>query len=269
LQSSGVPIVEYEDAAVKSFLQQQRQYHDSISAAQNQKQNYPYNADKQKNGARTKPLTPFSFDPNAMTFPDWKKLGFTDKEAQQIQNYQAKGGYFKEKIDLKKLYCVTEEDYKLLEPYIHITLQQKEGIPKEAKPILNVKQELNATDSIQLQKIPGIGIKTASRIIQYREKLGGYVHIDQLKEVYGIDSARFLQIATYLLVNPNHIRKININTASIKELVQHPYIDYSLAKSIVVHRQNKGNYRQVEDIKQAVHFYDELYSKIAIYLCTE
>jgi competence ComEA-like helix-hairpin-helix protein len=262
--------IESENLAVELFLQQQKHYQDSIQFARNQRISYANNSYSQKKAVERKKLTPFSFDPNAMTFNDWKRLGFTEKQAQQITNYQSKGGYFYEKIDLKKIYCITEEDYQTLEPYIRITPKEK-WQTKERKTELPTfsKIELNKTDSIELQKIPGIGQKTASRIIKYREKLGGFTNTHQLKEVYGVDSSRFLQISPYLFVNADYIKKININKATVKELVHHPYIEYYFAVSIVNYRQKNGNYKNIADIKQAVHFYDELYQKIAPYLSVE
>jgi len=255
---------------VLSFIQQQQKYEDSISSVRNQKNQYANNIYDRRENLTRRQLTPFSFDPNRMDFPNWKRLGFTDKEAQQIVNFQSKGGKFFQKSDLKKLYCISDDDYQLLEPYIEIhSAQTSKPETTKAKSFSYTQLELNTTDSIELQKIPGIGQKTASRIIQYREKLGGFIHLQQLEEVYAIDSNRFLQIEPYLYVDKSKVKKININKAEIKELVRHPYVEYYVAKSIVVHRQNYGKYKSVEDIKKAVHFYDELYQKIVPYLEVE
>ena len=256
--------------AVSLFLQQQQQAEDSISLAKNQRNHHANNIYDRRENLNRRQLTPFSFDPNTMNFSDWKRMGFTDKEAQQISNFQSKGGKFFQKTDLKKLYCVSDDDYQVLEPYIEIySAQTSKPTTTRTTSFSYVQLDINTVDSVELQKIPGIGQKTASRIVQYREKLGGFVHLNQLKEVYAIDSNRFLQIEPYLYADKTKIKKININKAEIKELVRHPYIEYYLAKSIVVHRQNYGKYNSVEDIKKAVHFYDELYQKIIPYLEVE
>jgi competence ComEA-like helix-hairpin-helix protein len=263
-------LIESENLAVELFLQQQKHYQDSLLEARSKKRTYANNPYYRKEESEKKKLTPFPFNPNTMTFNDWKRLGFTEKQVQQITNYQSKGGYFYDKTDLKKLYSITEEDYQILEPYIQITPKQKQETKESKKESYTLsKIELNETDSFELQKIPGIGQKTAARIVQYREKLGGFVNLNQLKEVYAIDSSRFLQISPYLSVNSVRIRKININQTTIKELIKHPYIDYYLAKSIVVHREKHGNYTDVKEIKQAVKLYDELYRKIIPYLSVE
>ncbi len=266
VQTSGEPS-QMNHQAVQEFLSMQQQHHDSVLMARKQQNFYTGYPQEWKNSSSPRRLTPFAFDPNVMTFSDWKRMGFTEKEAQQIINFQSKGGRFFQKSDFKKLYCVSDEDYQLLEPYIQIASNEKpEQKWESTKALPHVKLNLNDVDSVQLQKIPGIGQKTASRIVRYREKLGGFVHIHQLKEVYAIDSSRFLQVEPYLFVDKENIKKLNINELDIKELIKHPYIDYYLAKSIVVHRQNHGKYNSVEDIKKAVHLYDELYQKIVPYL---
>ena len=269
VQTSG-EVTQTNPQAVEEFLSMQQKYHDSVLLVRQQRNFYSDSPKEWKKHASPRKLTPFIFDPNVMTFSDWKRMGFTEKEAQQIVNYQSKGGRFFQKSDFNKLYCVSDEDYLLLEPYIQITPKEKPEQKWESTKVAPyAKLDLNIIDSIQLRQIPGIGQKTANRIVDYREKLGGFINIQQLREVYAIDSSRFLQIKPYLFVDKTNIKKLNINKLEIKELIKHPYVDYYLAKAIVVYRQNYGKYNSVEDIKKAVHFYDELYQKIVPYLCVE
>ncbi|MBK6345078.1 MAG: helix-hairpin-helix domain-containing protein [Bacteroidales bacterium] len=65
-------------------------------------------------------ITPFIFDPNTLEKKDWIKMGFTEKQASGIVRYREKGGMFRKKEDLKKLYAVTEDVYCILEPFISI-----------------------------------------------------------------------------------------------------------------------------------------------------
>jgi competence ComEA-like helix-hairpin-helix protein len=257
-----------ENPAIDSFLQQQQQYSDSVRASY--RKDFPWENVYGKKGKQV--FTPFHFCPDTMKIKDWQRLGFSEKQALQIEKYLSKGGKFVKKEDFKKLYCVSEETYQLLEPYIHISSSKKEN-ERQEKPNLAVKSipklELNEADSIDLLKISGIGAKIASQIISYRSKLGGFVHIDQLKEVKFIDEERFTKIAPYLQVNNANIKKINVNEASISLLVKHPYIDYYLAKSIVNQRDKKGKYASLEEMKKALLIHDELYQKIAPYLRVE
>ncbi|MCL2132405.1 MAG: helix-hairpin-helix domain-containing protein [Lentimicrobiaceae bacterium] len=260
---------EMDMADLEIFLQQQQHHRDSILSTKKWKNTSKNNYYNTKQSFKKKTLNPFPFDPNTLPFSGWVKLGFTEKQAQQILNYNSKGGYFHEKTDLKKMYSITDEDYQVLENYIYIT--RKEKTKKEEKPLLYSfqKVEINTADSFGLQKIRGIGPKTASQIIKYREKLGGYVAVNQLLEIHIIDSVRFLKISPYLQIDTASVRKININNASIKDLIHHPYIDYYLAKSIVVYRQKHGNYADVCEIKKAVRIYEELYLKITPYLMVD
>jgi len=207
-----------------------------------------------------------------MKITDWVRLGFSEKQASQIAKFQAKGGKFFKKEDFKKLYCVSDETYSILEPYIQISHSEKNYEKREnpnPTPKYTHKLELNEVDSIDLLKVPGIGEKVASQIVSYRTKLGGFIRIDQLKEVFLIDDERFIKIEPYLYVNPANITKINVNEASISMLVKHPYIDYYLAKSIVTQRDKKGKYASLAEMKKALSIYDELYQKIIPYLTVE
>ena len=253
---------------IDSFLVLQRHYSDSMRAAYQRAytQGYAYG----KKGKQV--FNPFDFCPDTMKLKDWMRLGFSEKQASRITNYQSKGGKFFKKEDFQKMYCVSEETYSILEPYIHISAaekkQEKWENPNSAVKYTN-KLELNEVDSFDLVKVPGIGEKTASRIILYREKLGGFIRIDQLKEVFSIDEERFTKIEPYLYVNAANIMKINVNEATISDLVKHPYIDYYLAKSIVTQRDKKGKYASLAEMKKVLLIYDELYQKIVPYLTVE
>ncbi len=217
-------------------------------------------------------INPFPFNPNNLSEEKWQLLGLSHKQIKTIKSYESKGGKFYKKEDLKKIYTITEDEYTILEPYIIIP---KDTIKKEWNKINESKIhslppiDINSCDSIDLLNIPGIGLKTASRIITYRNNLGGFISKEQLREIYGIDSIRYQQIIIYILVDPNNIKQININKASIKELLLHPYIDYYLAKTIVETRKNKQPFNSLEDFKTQTKIYNELYNKLSPYLCTE
>lgn len=219
-------------------------------------------------------LKPFLFCPDTMKTNDWLKMGFSKKKAEQINNYLSKGGKIHTAEDLKKIYCINEQEYQQIKNYVQIKpssprsdTRSKEYFNKNnISKMYDISLNINTEDSIGLQRIPGIGPKIAGRIINYRNKLGGYYSVDQLKEVYGIDSLKYEQIKTYFYIDSADITLININTADIKTMVKHPYIDYFIAKSLVIYRDKHGDFSSVQDIKKAVHFYDELYNKLLPYL---
>ena len=209
-------------------------------------------------------LHPFPFNPNTLTEDEWKQIGLTDRQIRNIMNYQAKGGKFYSKNDLAKLYTISEEDFAQLEPFIVLPEisrgtsnnalekkqenQQFEEKPKpEKKPIPIV--DLNTVDSTTLVELPQIGPYMALRIIEFRDKLGGFIDKEQLRDVKGMDSARFATIQPYINIGEAETRKIDINRADFKTLVHHPYLNYEQVKRIFNQREKRGmikNWAQLE-----------------------
>ena len=213
----------------------------------------------------------FDFNPNNLRDSDWNRLGLSEKQIRVIKNYESKGGKFRTKEDVKKMYCIQPELYSSLEPYIQI--------PEIASPIIEHQQltnnhqplflELNSADSIQLDQLKGIGFSFARRIIKYREMLGGFINKDQLLEVYGLDKEKYDGLAANVSVDISKVKKLNINLIAAEELKKHPYVKYNLANLIVSYRKQHGNYGSVADIKKLNLVNDEIYAKLAPYLTTE
>ena len=130
----------------------------------------------------------FFFDPNVLETDGWQKLGLSERQIRNIINYRQSGGVFRKEADLKKMYTLMESDYLRLEPYIQIasatpaTLERKAGLVSDAaapsqpvgKTPMTIVMELNTADSLSLQQLPGIGPVYASRIVRYRDRLGGF-----------------------------------------------------------------------------------------------
>lgn len=98
---------------------------------------------------------------------------------------------------------------------------------------------LNKADTSELKKIPGIGSAYANRIVKYRNLLGGYADISQLKEIWGMDDERYDKITPYITID-RKVKQIQINFATFQELNKHPYVNYEQAKIIVDIRERKG-----------------------------
>jgi competence ComEA-like helix-hairpin-helix protein len=126
--------------------------------------------------------------------------------------------------------------------------------------------ELNSADTTQLIQLKGIGSVLASRIVKYRDKLGGFVSKEQLMEVQGIDKEKFDLISSQITLDSSAVKKININTASVETLLNHPYIDKKTAMKIFMHRVNQGDYSDLQEIKKLNFADEQLFSKIAPYL---
>lgn len=131
----------------------------------------------------------------------------------------------------------------------------------------SVYLDLNASDTLDLQEVRGVGKVRARNIYKYGQKLGGYISVNQLKEVYSIDSATFEQIKPHFYAGKTEIRKVNINSDEPKYLARHPYIDFALAKALIRFRKKyEKDFNSIEEIKQ-IHLMDEeTYNKLRPYI---
>ena len=213
-------------------------------------------------------LNPFPFNPNTMTEEEGLKMGLTDRQVRNIINYRESGGHFYSKKDLGKLYTISESDFEQLEPFIVLPISSREtrmnreqAMSKETKngteSEKTVKKEisivdLNLVDSATLVELPQLGSYTAGRIVSYREKLGGFISLEQLREVKGIDSARYEAIFPYLRLENIEIKQLDVNRSDFKMLVNHPYLNYNQVKTIVNHREKKGMIRNWTQLQTVV-----------------
>lgn len=254
---------------MESFVEKYRVLNDSLEAQR--KNSYSVNFNRVDYSVSKQAITPFEFNPNKMSENDWKQLGLSDWQVKSIQNYTQKGGTFRTKDDFRKMYAISDDDYDILEPYIVIPVDSSSYVVAKPKKVefRHEPIDINKADTFDLRKIPGIGVALSRRIFKYRERLGGFYDVSQLFEVYGMDSAKVEKVSPYLIINDAEIRKININKADVKELLKHPYIDYYIAKSIDVHRQEFGRFNRIEELKEATLMYDELFNKLKPYLSLE
>lgn len=176
--------------------------------------------------ARPAPAAPsrtfesFNFDPNTVTLDELQRLGLSRRQAESIDNYRSKGGRFRSKADFSKMYVVSDTLYERLEPFIDIP-----------------KLELNAADSAALVALRGIGPWYARKILDYRERLGGFCDKMQLLEIDGIDTERFAGFADEVTVDAGRIRRLDIWHAGDSLLAHHPYIGARGARSLVRYRE--------------------------------
>lgn len=135
------------------------------------------------------------------------------------------------------------------------------------KPLYDiVKLDLNSCDTGDLVTVPQFGSKRAAKLVEYRDKLGGFHSLSQLQEVYVMQNIDTLKLKDYLYINKQKIKKLNINTSNYQELVSHPYIDAYLTKLILKHREKSGPIRDLAELQQITHAYPELIEKLKPYL---
>ncbi|HLZ16270.1 MAG TPA: helix-hairpin-helix domain-containing protein, partial [Cyclobacteriaceae bacterium] len=168
--------------------------------------------------ATTRPQL-FSFDPNQADRDEMMALGFTRPLSNRIVNYRNKGGKFAVKKDLMKIYGMDSLLYRRIFAYIdlpeRITRERVAAKSDATTKLTLTKFDLNRADTTQLIAVYGIGPKLALRITAYRKKLGGFISGDQLREVYGLDTAVVRELFRKSFIEENFIpRLIDINRAT-------------------------------------------------------
>ncbi len=204
----------------------------------------------------------FPFNPNNLTIQQWEQLGLSGRQATVIKHYEAKGGKFYSKDDVKKMYAITAGDFNRLARYIQIP--QAAFTIKKANPGEII--ELNTADSEKMTRIRGVGPSFALRIIRYRNRLGGFYQKEQLKDIYSIDSIKYAEIKGQVSVNPGNVNKININAVSFNQLRIFPYLSYNQVNAIIQYRAQHGNFASIADMKKIAILNDGILRKIEPYL---
>ncbi|MEM6841343.1 MAG: helix-hairpin-helix domain-containing protein [Bacteroidota bacterium] len=225
------------------------------------------------------------FDPNHASRDLLLQNGIPPWLADRLIKYRSKGGSFRKKEDILKIYGFPAGLYSQLQKYIELPKQvtSRPEVATVASPVnYNAKSDkrrqyseekvlevinINQADSSQLKKIPGIGSVLSARIIRFRDKLGGLHSRAQLQEVYQISDWAVQNLQKYTYIPPdNEVVRLNINSDDVKTLASHPYISYSLARAIIDHRKNYGNFSTVDDCREVYLMQDSIFQKITPYL---
>lgn len=188
----------------------------------------------------------FDFDPNTSSAEEFSQLGLSSKTIQSILNYRNKGGYFKKASDFKKIYTLPEELYQHLEQHIKIVEQPKKNSYAYKRIPSYQSIDINLASPADFEQFRGIGPSYARRLVEWRTRLGGFVNVAQVGELYQLPDSTFQQMRPFLQCAPRVPSKINVNTATLEELKNHPYLKWSQAKAIVEHREKKGPWKSVE-----------------------
>lgn len=232
----------------------------------------------------------FAFDPNTVSVTGWQQLGLPKWMAERIEKYRSKGGQFRRKEDLLKIYDFPPDLYDQLEPYITVKetsrperftsdasgtgkpasnepypASNRPAFPERpAKPVLQ-PFDINAADTSQLIALKGIGATLAARIVKYRDALGGFISADQFRDVYGLDSLAIEELRKFGQIRSG-VRRIPVNTATADELDRHPFLSRRQAQLIVSYREQHGAYTSAESLKPIRILDAKTIEKIAPYL---
>lgn len=267
---SEIVIKEYGDTSIP------KENEENFKDSKNFSSNY-----KNKESYQKKIFKRFNFDPNNASEQQLIDLGFPIFTAKTIIKYRLKGGKFKTKEDLLKIYSLKPALYESLESlillpakivekkydnqeYVVITSNQKASIStdyeKNKKGI--EKFDINIADTSQLIQINGIGSVLAKRIIKYRDLLGGFYHLDQIQETYGIKPEVINEVLKNVFIG-TAVKKIKINQIANQK---HPYLNFNQIKIINAFKKQHGNFKTLADIKD-IKILDEItISKISPYI---
>jgi DNA uptake protein ComE-like DNA-binding protein len=229
----------------------------------------------------TRQIERFPFDPNTADSAQLRRLGLQSWQIRNIYKFRAAGGIYRKPLDFARLYGLTVKEYRELEPYIRISSDYlpaatlvKEGATvtdeHDTALVRRYPQKINETshvvlntaDTTELMTIPGIGPYFAKKIVQYGQRLGGYVSVDQLDEIedFPTESKRFL------VVEGATPKKLNVNKLTLNELKRHPYISFYQARDITDYRRLHGPLRSLNDLRLSRDFPPEAITRLLPYV---
>lgn len=210
------------------------------------------------------------FNPNTADSATLTLLGFTAKNVKSILNYRQKGGKFRRAHDLYKLYHVDSQLVTQLLPYVQLDTLVNNKYPSRTyttyQPKTVAPVELNTADSQALVKLYGIGPKMASKIITYRNEVGGFFTVNQLTEIWGFDPLLLDELKGKITVDVAQVRYLRINQVTYEELKKHPYLRYKQAAALVNYRKQHGPFTSAKDLKNVLIIPDSTCRKLEPYL---
>lgn len=213
------------------------------------------------------------FDPNTFSEAGWLSFGLKPKTVGTILKFREKGGRFRSPEDLRRIYGLHPEQAEQLIPYVQIPASVSIPVnnypakPSSAfHPSPSPPLDINQADSTAWEALPGIGPKLASRIIKFRDVLGGFYQVSQVAEVFGLPDSVYQRILPGLFCKPGQQIRLSVNESNVQELARHPYIRRSLASHIIAYRNIHGSFSAIEQLLN-IHALDSLaYARLVPYI---
>jgi len=248
-------VTEIENSEIKSFLQEI----DSLKLVAKSK----------------KAVKIYPFNPSFLSDSKGYQLGLSTKEIDRLLKHREGGKYINSSAQFQKISGVNDSLLALLEPYFKFPdwITQKEGQSKANRQRKNSSKlpigirDLNTVTYQELMLVDGVSASLAKRIVNYRKRLSKYSVNEQLYEVWYIKKPLANKILQHFKVlEPVHLKKVNINTASFKEILKIVYIDYELTKKIMNYRDEIAEYQSLNELKNIQGFPMEKFDRIILYL---
>jgi DNA uptake protein ComE-like DNA-binding protein len=222
----------------------------------------------------------YPFNPNFISDYKGYKLGMTEAQIDKLHHFRAQNKYVNSNAEFQKLTGVSNEWMKQYAIYFKfpdwVTNKTSKNYQSkyentyqkfDKKEFKIVVQDLNKANQVELEKVYMIGEKLALKIISERERFGNFASMDQLGFIWGISPEAIADLnKKFQIKSSGNLKKININTSTIKELQQFPYFNYTIAKNIVTFRSMNGDFKSSEDLTNVKQFPLEKLKIIALYL---
>ena len=223
----------------------------------------------------------YPFNPNYITDSKGEKLGMSINEIDRLLAFRTTNKFINSKSEFQKVTQISDSLLNKIAPYFKfpdwVVNQNLNSSLKGAKQSYYKKKEkkvsttdINKATAEDFKTINGIGDAFSERIVKYRTRLQGFSIEDQLKEVWGLDKEVANKVLSkFTIVDKPIISKINVNTATFKELLKNPYIDYTLCKKIFEYRDEVAELQNISELKNIKDFPLDKYERIVLYLETE
>ncbi len=249
-----------------SFISTERFEFDSKQTIEMQKQ-----WDSLQNVQAEKKQKIYPFNPNYIQDYKGYQLGMSVEEIDRLHRYRAQGNFVNSAKEFQQVTEISDSLLQKLQPYFKfpdwVENKTKEIVVYNKTENAIVVKDINKATQADLMKINGIGEVLAQRILSERDKYNGFVSIEQVKFVYGINTEVANKIAKYFAVKQMpKIEKININQCQKTQLLQVPYITPSLATQILIYRSKKEEKLTINDLKEINGFPVEKLKIITLYL---
>jgi DNA uptake protein ComE-like DNA-binding protein len=201
------------------------------------------------------------FNPNFISDYKGFKLGMNTNEIDRLHAFRQSNKFINSVKEFQLITKVSDSLLAVISPYFKFPdwVNQrrdyqnfdKNYIPKSERtytPKAIVVQDFNQASGDDLVKIYGIGDATATRILEFREKLGALVSMSQLDDIWGLSpEVKTELLKRYEIKSFNGAKLIKINQLSAKELSKFHYFNFAFAKQIIVYRSMHGNIKK-EDL---------------------
>ncbi|EIA08861.1 ComEA family DNA-binding protein [Flavobacterium frigoris] len=219
----------------------------------------------------------YPYNPNFITDYKGYKLGMSVEEIDRLLAFRKENKYVNSANEFQAVTNVSDSLLKVMAvdfkfpDWVKNREAYKKNVNYEKKDFVQkhvvVLSDINKATQEDLIKIYGIGEVISLRILRLKESLGGFVSMEQMKDVWGLSAEVIDNLNSHFkIMAVPKIDKIDINNASLKELAKFPYFKYGVAKSIVTYRSMNGDFKSFEDLAKINDFPVEKLKIIELYL---